>query len=175
MTRILSAAILALAGLTGTGAAWAGDDFLKFDGAIGVDPVGGFTSITIGTTTFDAITRNTVLGVPPGGRPWVLRKFKARIGADGQVVARGSGLLFGGGDLIGTRGGVTQVALTLFCSGIAHHTAPVPLDTNGNFTVKDTLLSPPPNPCNSPVLLVRNANNGVLGGWFAAGVLDTED
>jgi hypothetical protein len=175
MNRFLSIATVLVVGLAGASAAQAGDDFLKFDGAIGVDPVGGFATVTIGEVKVDTITRNTVLGVPPGGRPWVLRKFKARIGADGQVAAKGSGLLFSGGDQIGTRGGVTQVALTLFCSGIAHHTEPTPLDTNGNFTVKGPLLAPPPNPCNSPVLLVRNANNGVLGGWFAAGVLDTDD
>jgi hypothetical protein len=173
MKRLLTIATLLTAACIPS--AWAGDEFLKFDGAIGVDPVRGITSKLVGGVTIDTPVLNMVLGVAPGARPWVLRKFKAKIGADGQVAAKGSGLLFGGGDEIGTRGGVTQVALTLFCSGIAHNTEPTPLDTSGNFTIKDKLHSPPPNPCNSPVLLVRNANGGVLAGWFAAGILSDED
>jgi hypothetical protein len=175
MKRLLTIATLLTAACVPS--ARAGDEILKFDGAVGVDPVGGFTSvITPDGTTAERVTINSVLGVPPGGRPWILRKFKASIKANGNVTAKGSGLLFSGGDQIGTRGGVTKVGLTLFCGGVAHSTAGVALDTQGNFSLKDEqFLTTPPNPCTSPVLLVRNANNGPLAGWFAAGLLSEDD
>ena len=72
---------LALAG----GAARAGTPtYLEFEGAIGVDPITAAGGV-------DAL--NTVRGITPGGRAWVIRKFSASIGADAMVIARGKGLV----------------------------------------------------------------------------------
>jgi len=156
---------LALSATLASGAALAGDSLVQFNGAIGVDPVGGIAN--------GAPVANTVLGVPPGGRPWILRKLRARVEADGSISAKGSGLLFSGGDSIGTRGGVTQVFATLFCSGVAHHSPFVDLDLAGDFVIKGKLSAVPPSPCLSPVLLIRNA--GGAQSWFAAGIPGGDD
>jgi hypothetical protein len=156
---------LALSATLASGAALAGDSLVQFNGAIGVDPVAGIAA--------GAPVPNTVLGVPPGGRPWILRKLRASIDPDGSISAKGSGLLFSGGDLIGTRGGVTQVFATLFCSGVAHHSPIVDLDTAGNFVIKGKLGAVPPSPCLSPVLLIRNAAG--TQAWFAAGIPGGDD
>ena len=50
--------------------------------------------------------------------------------------------------------------------------AGVPLDPNGNFTIDDVLSPAPPDPCASPVLLIRNEANS---NWFAAGILESDD
>ena len=147
------------------GGASAADAVVQFDGGIGVDPVAG-----INVTTSLPI-RNDVLGVPPGGRPWVIRKLKASFYPDGTANVRGQGLLFSGGDAIGTRGSITQVRATLFCGGIAYDTPPMALDPNGNFSFRGQLSMFPPAPCIQPVLLVRS----LAGNWFAAGIPGTED
>lgn len=145
-----------------------------FSGAIGVDPL---------TAAGGVDTSNVVRGISPGGRAWVLRKFEARVGTDGQVSAQGKGLLFASGDLIATRGTVAQVVVTLFC-GAANNTAtaftspPGTLDLAGNFKIKGALSSDGvnaavmPATCDNPALLVRsfNATTGAAGNWFAAGV-----
>ena len=146
----------------------ASDEFLRFDGAIGVITVGGIAN--------GAPVLNTVRGIPPGGRPWVLREFKAKVKADASISARGEGLLLGGSDNIGLIGGVRQVALTLTCQGpngtfTSFNSDPADLDANGNFEIKGMLSAAPSNPCTAPVLLVRNATGGTLGSWFAAGIL----
>jgi hypothetical protein len=147
---------------------------VKFSGAIGADPL---------TAAGGADTLNVVRGVNPGGRAWVLRQLKATVGSDGSIAARGAGLLLASGEPIGTRGGVTHVAATLFC-GPANPTArtfsttPFPLDTFGNFQIKGPLsedginAAVMPTSCDNPVLLIRSANpsTGVAGAWFAAGV-----
>lgn len=156
---------LALSATLASGAALAGDSLVQFNGAIGVDPVAGIAN--------GAPVANTVLGVAPGGRPWILRKLRARVEADGSISAKGSGLLFSGGDSIGTRGGVTQVFATLFCSGVAHHSPFVDLDLAGNFVIKGKLGAVPPSPCLSPVLLIRNAAGAQS--WFAAGIPGGDD
>ena len=57
------------------------------------------------------------------------------------------------------------------CNGNAtpFNTVAVPLAANGDFIIKDTLASLPPNPCAAPVLLIRNPDpqNFVC---FAAGI-----
>ncbi len=147
---------------------------VKFNGAIGVDPLTAASGVDV---------FNTVRGINPGGRAWVLRKLKAKVGTDGVISARGSGLLFSSGDLIGTRGPVTHVAATLAC-GPADATAafftsaPSPLDSAGDFHIKGALshdganAAVMPATCDNPVLLIRSANatTGVPGGWFAAGI-----
>ena len=152
---------------------------VKFEGAIGVDPLTAANGV-------DAL--NIVRGISPGGRAWVIRKLKATIGIDGTVSARGAGLLLASGDVIGTRGPVTHVAATLAC-GPANNTAslftsaPSPLAVNGNFDIGGTLSQDGVNPavlpatCDNPVLLIRAANptTGAAGAWFAAGIVSQDD
>jgi hypothetical protein len=181
MMRLGWAAALTVCGVLSATAARAGDDDgLKFDGAIGVIPV---------ALVNNAAVANTVLGVPPGGRPWLIRTFKASVSSTGKIVARGTGLILGGTNAIGTRGGITEVALSLYCGGAdkdgnplsTSSTLPIPLDLNGNFSFKGQLEPMPPNPCTSPVLLVRNSSKtptnptGIPSSWFAAGILSDED
>lgn len=147
---------------------------VTFNGAIGVDPL---------TAASGADTLNVVRGVNPGGRAWVLRKLQATVAGDGSVRISGRGLLFSSGDLIGTRGGVTNVLATLAC-GAADATArkfnsPMgTLDLAGNFSIRGALSEDginravlPPT-CDNPVLLIRSANatTGAAGNWFAAGI-----
>jgi hypothetical protein len=143
------------------------DNLAKFNGGIGsqtaaLGPVAG---------TFIV---NDVLGVPPGGRPWVIEGLKAQIKDDGRLSVRGEGLLLGGGPGIGTRGGVAQVAATLFCNGstVGFNSQAVPLGLEGDFEISDRLQGVP-SPCLNPVLLIRNAPApaGTPGSWFAAGIL----
>ena len=152
---------------------------VKFEGAIAVDPLTGANGVDV---------VNTVRGIAPGGRAWVIRKLKATVGTDGTVSAKGAGLLLASGDVIGTRGPVTHVAATLAC-GAANATAslftsaPSPLQVNGDFQIVGTLSQDGVNPavmpasCDNPVLLIRAANpsNGVAGAWFAAGILNGDD
>ena len=48
-----------------------------------------------------------------------------------------------------------------------HKTATVPLEPDGDFRIDDVLSPAPPSPCDTPVLLIVNAN----GAWFAAGIV----
>lgn len=139
---------------------FADNALVKFDGGIGVHPVGGINA--------GAPTSNTVLGVPPGGRPWAIRSLKATVNVDGSLSIRGSGLVFAGGDTIGTRGTVAQVGATLFCGGIAFDSPVADLDVAGNFSIRGALTPLPPSPCTAPVLLIRNAAG--TRAWFAAGI-----
>ncbi|WP_298828921.1 hypothetical protein [uncultured Piscinibacter sp.] len=151
---------------------------LKFEGAIGVDPLTAAGGV-------DAL--NVVRGIDPGGRAWVIRKFDATVYSDGSIAARGKGLLFSSGDVIATRGPVTHVAATLACgpannTATRYTTAPAPLDAAGNFTISGPLLDGVnqavlPVPCDNPQLLIRAANptTGAAGGWFAAGILERDD
>ena len=159
MKRTLSGLALAAASLLAH--ASSDDTLVQFNRGIGVDPVAGIAN--------GAPVLNTVLGVPPGGRPWVIRKLSAAVSTNGTIAVRGSGLLLAGGDAIGTRATITQVMATLFCGGVAFNSAAGDLDTAGNFRIRSALSAMPPNPCNAPVLLIRNAagNNA----WFAAGIV----
>ncbi|MNR03467.1 hypothetical protein D3C85_1193600 [compost metagenome] len=62
---------------------------------------------------------------------------------------------------------------TLFCGAVAPFTESssnlvgVPLTEEGDFVIRDVLDPAPPTPCDSPVLLIRNAANS---SWFAAGI-----
>lgn len=151
---------------------------LKFKGAIGVDPL---------TAAGGADVSNVVRGVSPGGRAWVIRKLDAQVFSDATVEIRGKGLLFSSGDVIATRGPVTHVAATLAC-GAADATAlklstlPAELNAAGNFTIRGALMDGVntavlPATCDNPQLLIRGVNSttGVIGGWFAAGILDMDD
>jgi hypothetical protein len=152
---------------------------VKFEGAIGVDPLTGVNG---------SDQLNVVRGISPGGRAWVIRKLKATVGTDGTVSAKGAGLLLASGDVIGTRAGITHVAATLAC-GAANATAslftstPSPLDLAGNFDIGGVLsqdgvnAAVMPATCDNPVLLIRAANaaTGVASAWFAAGIVNADD
>jgi hypothetical protein len=145
-----------------TAPAWADENVVKFEGGVGVHPVANTGQV------------NTVRGVPPGGRPWGIQKLKVTVKADGRISATGEGLVLGGSDAAGTRGGVLQVAATLFCGTNEGFTSPAgDLSLGGDFEIRGTLNgadgATPPNPCNAPTLLIRNATGGVIGAWFAVG------
>ncbi len=139
----------------------AADWLVQFDGGIGVIP----TSRTDATT--GAGTRNVVRGVQPGGQPWVISRLQATVFADGRVLVDGRGLLLAGGDTIGSNGN-QSVRARLFCGTESFITTgdAIPLDAAGDFRIDGQLSAVPPNPCDSPVLLIVNAG----GAWFAAGI-----
>ena len=149
------------------------DILVKFRGGIGVNPVSKVAGNPGGLATDDAV-RNDVREVGPGGQPWVIRKFKANVHKDGDIKAKGKGLVLAGGEGIGTRGGVTMVAATLFCDDPAntftsHSSGAITLEPNGDFEIEDTLDNLPlPDPCDDPVLLIRGGSS--TGPWIAAGI-----
>jgi len=166
-----------LLGLVAPLASLADDSLVKFKGGIGVIPVSSGV-IPAGTQplTSEVVNRNFVRGVPPPGQIWVIADLNADVKTDGSIKVRGRGLLLGGGNGIG--GNANQsVFATLICEAAApfvlHSTAPagVPLAPNGDFRIDDVLDPPPPTPCASPVLLIRNLG----GAWFAAGIVDLSD
>jgi hypothetical protein len=152
---------------------------VKFNGAIGVDPLTAAGGVDVS---------NVVRGIAPGGRAWVMRKLKATVGTDGRITVQGAGLLFASGDLIGTRGPVSAVAATLAC-GPADATARLftspsaALDLSGNFRIDGALSEDGSNPavmpstCDNPALLVRlfNTTTQAAGPWFAAGIPVRDD
>lgn len=155
----------------GAGLAVASDTLVKFDGAVGVHPVGGNSGAGAATVV------NNVRGIAPGGRPWGILKLRATIKTDGSVRAKGEGLVLAGGDNAGSRGGVRQVVATLFCAGNLGFTSPAAeLSVGGDFEIRGQLDGVPPNPCGDdatpPVLLIRNFAAGAPGAWFAAGIVD---
>lgn len=141
---------------------------LRFDGGIGVIPV-------TGVAANGTVNLNLVRGVSPGA-PWRIADLKAQIGADGHINVVGRGLLLASGNGIGTNAG-QHVHATLFCGPAATATAHdsnrlgVALETNGDFRINDFVFPVQPTPCDSPVLLIRNA--GAV--WFAAGIPKVED
>src|SRR5260221_4241653 len=84
----------------------ADDSLVRFDGGIGVDPVSGIVST--------APAQNVVRGIPPGGFPWVIKRLRADIKADGRIKVDVRGLLLAGGNVIGTNGGQKGLAM-VFC------------------------------------------------------------
>ena len=142
---------------------------VRFKGGIGVDPV---SSVAANGT----VNRNTVRGISPPGQIWRIADLEARVRLDGRIRVEGRGLLLAGGNAIGTNAGQSVFA-TLFCgpaaTATAHSSSPagVALEPDGDFRIDDLLSPAPPNPCDSPVLLIRN----VGGAWFAAGIPKLED
>ena len=125
---------------------------------------GGIGDISTGSTN------TTVRGVPAAGQIWVIRDLAADVKQDGSIRVDGRGLLLGAGDAVGSNANASVFA-TLFCTndGNAQHStnpAGVPLEVDGDFRIVDTLSPAPPNPCTSPVLLIRVTT----GSWFAAGI-----
>lgn len=147
---------------------------VKFKGGIGVIPV---SNVVVSTTTppVTTATANIVRGISPAGQIWVIAGLDADVRIDGHIYVRGRGLLLGGGNGIGTSAGLNVFA-TLFCGPAASASASsssqtgVTLAANGDFTIDDVLSPALPNPCDTPVLLIRNAAGN--GAWFAAGIPD---
>jgi len=132
------------------------DTLVRFEGGIGVIPVRGNAA---------PFTANVVLGVPPAGQPWVIRKLEARVETNGAIEVEGKGLIRAGGN-IGTTS-ADPILATLFCGNVAHDSGAVMPKPNGDFKIEDVLSPVPPDPCDTPVLLIRNADTG---NWFAAGI-----
>jgi len=152
---------------------------ITFSGGIGVDPLTAAGGVDV---------LNTVRGINPGGRAWVIRKLSASVSKDGTITARGKGLLLSSGEVIATRATVAAVALPLFCgpadATARRFTSPSgALDTAGNFSIKGVLSEDGinaavlPAACDNPQLLVRafNTTTGVVGAWFAAGIVGSDD
>lgn len=99
-----------------------------------------------------------------------MARLKAEFKDNGQVAVKGEGLLFAGSEAIGTTGTIQTVGATPYCGTQAFDSGGVPIDANGDFRIDGLLSAFPPNPCNSPALLIRNATGGRLGAWFAAGI-----
>jgi hypothetical protein len=154
--------VIVFLGLLATAApAWAADGLVKFDGGIGVIPVSRVNPATgLGVP-------NTVLGVNPGGQPWVIGRLQATVFDDGRITVDGRGLLLAGGNGIGTNGGQSVRAM-LFCGAASFTSDLVALDEAGDFRIDGGMLSAlPPSQCDNPALLIVNAG----GAWFAAGIL----
>ena len=132
-------------------------NLVRFSGGIGVIPTGS--------------TNTTVRTVLAAGQIWVIQDLAADVKQDGRIRLDGRGLLLGSGNSVGSNANQSVFA-TLFCAndGNVQHSstlAGVPLEVDGDFRIDDTLSPAPPNPCTSPVLLIRSAGSGA---WFAAGI-----
>lgn len=139
---------------------------VRFEGGIGVIPVSSGQG-TAATAT--VVNRNIVRGVPPAGQPWVIERLSVDVKIDGQISVDGRGLLLGGGNNIG-RSNLAMVRARLFCGPVAtqttHDSGLVELDAAGDFRIEDVLNLLPPDPCDTPTLLIVNS----AGSWFAAGI-----
>jgi hypothetical protein len=148
---------------------------VRFDGAVGVDPVANVAGTVNPDGTFPNVRLNVVRGVTPAG-PWTISGLRADIFSDGGIKVRGRGLLLAAGNSIGTNGN-QRVFATLICEPAAPFTerstsfSGVALEANGDFRINDT-LNPVPTECASPALLIRTTGNGT---WFAAGIPATVD
>jgi hypothetical protein len=152
----------------------ADDTLVKFKGGIGVIPV----SSGVGTAaTATTVNRNIVRGVQPPGQIWRIKNLKAEVEVNGHIRVDGRGLLLAGGNNIGTNAN-QSVRARLFCgTADVHESKLVTLAANGDFRIDDILtpVSPtvtlvPPNPCDSPALLIVSSG----GSWFAAGIPDLD-
>jgi len=153
MYKTLSTCLLSVAMLAPL-AASAAQPLVRFDGGIGSQPLRAGALV------------NDVLGVPPGGIPWVISRLHADVGIDGSISVDGRGLLLAGGANIGRPAG-QSVRARLFCGGApAGDSELVPLDPQGDFRISGVLNQTPPAVCANPILLIVNAN----GAWFAAGI-----
>lgn len=157
---------LTISGIASAQSIW--DNTLRFEGGIGVIPV-------TGVAANGAVTLNVVRGVSPAG-PWRIGALQATVRPDGHIRVFGRGLLLAAGNGIGTNAGASVFA-TLFCgpanSATAFSTNRVALEADGDFAINEFLTSALPTPCDTPVLLIRNA--GGTGVWFAAGIPVVED
>jgi hypothetical protein len=175
MMKMTAIALLVLA-MVGSVNANGRDILARFEGAVGVDPVSGFSGPLNADGTFQNVTRNFVRGVRSSLSIWRIADLRGDVATDGRLKVRGRGLLLASGDSIGQNANQSVFA-TLICEATgpfverSSSSAGVPLDPNGDFRIDD-VLNPPPSDCASPVLLIRSAGNGA---WFAAGILKVGD
>ena len=132
-------------------------NLVRLSGGVGVVPTGS--------------ANTTVRGVTAAGQIWTIEDLRADVKQDGSIRLDGRGLLLASGNNVGGNANASVFA-TLFCANdgnIQHSSnlAGVPLEVNGDFRIDDTLSPVPPNPCTSPVLLIRSAGSM---SWFAAGI-----
>jgi hypothetical protein len=144
------------------------NSLVKFNGGIGSQPfAAGAGGLPV---------PNDVLGVPPGGRPWPIDALRAVVYADSTISVKGQGMVLGGGANVGRPAIPRKVVATLFCgpatAPLAFNSEPVDLDAAGDFTIRSPLSGVVPNPCVSPILLIRNFGGtpAAPGPWFAAGI-----
>jgi hypothetical protein len=169
--KLASGLLIALATLAVSGLASAQTyrqpTLAKFRGGIAVDPVANISAAGV-------VTLNIVRGVSPAGT-WRISDLDATVRADGHITVVGRGLLLANGNGIGTNAN-QSVHASLFCGPAAtateHDTTltGVPLESDGDFVINDSLSPAPPATCTTPVLLIRN----VGGVWFAAGIASTK-
>jgi hypothetical protein len=164
-----TAMILFVLGVAGQASAQSPNLIAEFEGAIGVIPVSGGAGTPDADGTLPNVRPNVVRGVNPAGGPWIISGLRADVDIDGRIEVRGRGLLLASGNGIATNAN-QRVFATLTCEAAAPFvqrstSSTVPLALNGDFLIDDT-LSPVPDECPSPVLLIRNAG----GAWFAAGI-----
>jgi hypothetical protein len=141
------------------------NSLVKFDGAIGADPVSNV--VVNGTTT--TVTPNVVRGISPPAQIWRIASLDANVTTDGRIRVHGRGLLLGGGNSIGTNAN-QKVFATLFCGTSTSDSdlTGVAIEPDGDFTINDVLTPLPPSTCTTPLLLIRTA--GGTHPWFAAGI-----
>jgi hypothetical protein len=148
----------------------AADIIARFEGGIGVIPASSGAGAANADGTLPNVKLNIVRGINPGAGPWRIADLRAEVDAAGHIRVRGRGLLLASGNSIGQNANQSVFA-TLFCEATApfverNTSFSVPLEPNGDFRIDD-VLNPAPTECASPVLLIRNAAQGV---WFAAGI-----
>jgi hypothetical protein len=166
----LVAVIAVTLGIVGGISAHGRDALARFEGGVGVIPVGSVAGLVNADGTFPNVKLNTVRGVLPAAGPWRIADLRADVDADGRIKVRGRGLLLASGNSIGQNANQSVFA-TLICEATAPFVernttvTGVPLDANGDFRIDD-VLNPTPVDCASPVLLIRNTG----GVWFAAGI-----
>jgi hypothetical protein len=174
--KVVALLALALAAFTPL-SVWADDSLVRFEGGVGVHPVSNVSGTANADGSFPNVTRNIVRGVSPAGQIWIIADLRAKVKADGSIRVDGRGLLLAGGNAIGTNANASVFA-TLICEAAAPFVerntdavVGVALEPNGDFRI-DGILSPAPNGCASPVLLIRSTANRT---WFAAGFQKLED
>jgi hypothetical protein len=155
------------------------DSLARFDGGIGAIP-----AARGGPAPPYPASNNMALGfIPPSLYPWVIKDLRADVKTDGRITVVGRGLLNGGGPNIGTSRGANaplplSVFASLFCKlggtygpGSDFNSPSAVLDDEGDFKIDGFLTPVPPTPCDSPVLLIRNAESAPpLYQWHAAGI-----
>ncbi len=167
--------VLLALGIVGQVSAHERNFLARFDGGIGVVPASNGAGPANADGTLPNVRLNVVRGVSPGAGPWRIADLKATVDTDGRIRVKGRGLLLASGNSIGQNAN-QRVFATLICEAaapfVARNTnvAGVPLESNGDFRIDDT-LDPAPSECLSPVLLIRNT----AGVWFAAGIPSLED
>ena len=141
------------------------DSLVRFEGGFGATPLAR-----------DLSENSALRLVQPAMYAWVIGDLSVDVKLDGRISVVGRGLLNAGGPNIGTNRGMNQAPFPVFASLFCRHSGgyyeyssdpPVSLDPNGDFKLDSFLTAAPSAPCDSPVLLIRNANTGQ---WHTAGI-----